>query len=326
MSKKEVTKLKKKSVIAFIGMAICVFSTSQLSISKQENEAPDFKVLGEEAFQAILQFYQYDKDVPLEPIVIETTETDGFTLEKIAFKGANELLVPGYFAVPKNTTPPYPCVIHLHGMTLSKEQWWHNDGYHRGPALSPKLLGEGFAVLSIDYAYHGERSILNNFESTYGMLFRQRRIYKFRDMVIDGVIDSRRALDYLESREEIDSARLGVIGSSIGGTMSLLLAGVDSRIKVTTALVAPALMKPIYDGQPDISSIAPYNFVRAFNRRPLLMLMGRKDSFNYSVAEAQALFDLVQGNSKELIFFDSGHRLPEEYADNVLDWFVSHLK
>jgi cephalosporin-C deacetylase-like acetyl esterase len=284
----------------------------------QGKEGADFDILGEEAFQAILQFYQYNKDIPLDPIVFKKAETDEYSLEKIAFKGADELCVPGYLAVPKNMAPPYPCILQIHGMTLSKEQWWDDPSYHRGPPLSPKFIAEGFAVLAIDYPYHGERSILNEFESTSRMLFRKKRIYKFRNMVINGVIDCRRALDYLESREKIDSNRLGVIGSSIGGTMSLLLTGVDSRIKVTAALVAPVLKHPIYDGQPNISAIAPYNFIRAFEEQPLLMLMGKKDDFNYTVAEAQALFDLVQGNAKEIIFYDSGHRLPEEYAEKAI--------
>ncbi|MFC2168874.1 alpha/beta hydrolase family protein [Acidobacteriota bacterium] len=242
------------------------------------------------------------------------------------FKGEDESLVPAYFAVPKNVAPPFPCVLQLHGMTLSKEQWWENNSWHRGSPLSPKFLAEGFAVLAIDYPYHGDRSIFNDFESVSRMLFRQNRIYKFRNMVIDGVIDSRKALDYLESRKEIDSTRLGVIGSSLGGTMSLILTGVDSRIKVTAVLVSPALMHPIFEGQPDISAIAPYNFIRAFDGQPLLMLMGQNDDFNYTVAEAQSLFDLVQGKSKELIFYDCGHRLPEEYAKQAIGWFTTHLK
>jgi len=318
--------MRKKSFILFICVATCTILVSFFSLAQQERGEIDFKVLGDEAFQAILQFYQYNKDVSLDSVVIESLETDDYIREKIAFKGAEGLWVPGYLALPKNAAPPYPCILQIHGLTLSKQDWWDNNSWHSGAPLSPKLLAEGFAVLAIDYPYHGDRSILNNFESTSRMLFRQRRIYKFRKMVINGVIDCRRALDYLEGREEIDSSRLGVIGSSIGGIMSLILTGVDSRIKVTTALVAPTLMRPIYPGQPNISAIAPYNFIRAFKGRPLLMLMGRKDDFNYTLEEAQALFDLVQGKSKELIFYDSGHRLPEEYTDNALEWFLTHLK
>jgi cephalosporin-C deacetylase-like acetyl esterase len=318
--------MRKNSIALFVLLFLCLGTLSPFPHPQEELTELKNRVIGDEAYQAILQFYQYDRDVPLDPVVISRSETDDYMLEKIAFKGTNEFLVPGYFAVPKNGTPPYPCILQLHGMTLSKEVWWERDGWHRGPPLSPKLLADGFAVLSIDYPLHGERSILNEFENTYRMLFRQKRIYKFRDMVINAVIDSRRALDYLESRKEIDSSRFGVLGSSIGGTMSLILTGVDSRITVTTALVSPTLIRSIYDGQPDISAILPYNFARAFNKRPLLMLMGKNDTSQYTVDGAKALFDLVEGDSKEITFYDCGHRLPEEHVPKVIDWFKEHLK
>ncbi|MBW2605284.1 MAG: alpha/beta fold hydrolase [Deltaproteobacteria bacterium] len=317
---------RKKSVFVLVCVLVCFIAASIFSLAQEERGSLDFKVLGDEAFQTILQFYQYDKDVPLDSVVVEKLETNEYIREKIAFKGAEDLWVPGYLALPKTANPPYPCVLQIHGMTLSKDDWWDDNSNHRGNLLTPKLLAEGIAVLALDYPYHGDRSILNDFESPVTMLFRQRRIYKFRSMVINGVIDYRRALDYLATREEIDSSRIGVIGSSIGGTMSLILTGVDSRIKATTACVAPALMHPIFSGQPDISAIAPYNFIRTYEGRPLLMLMGRKDDFNYTVEEAQALFDLVKGKQKELVFYDCGHRLPEEYIAEALDWYVAHLK
>jgi predicted esterase len=107
--------------------------------------------------------------------------------------------------------------------------------------------------------------------------------------------------------------------------MSLILAGVDPRVKVLTALVAPTLIRPIYEGQPDISAIAPYNFVRAFNGRPILMQMGRNDEFNYTVEGAKALYDLIGGKTREIVFFDCGHRLPEEHVSKTVAWFKKYL-
>ena len=91
-------------------------------------------------------------------------------------------------------------------------------------------------------------------------------------------------------------------------------------------LVSPTLIRPIYDGQPDISVIYPYNFVRAFDKRPLLMLMGNDDGFNYTVDGARALFDLVEGDAKEIVFYGCKHRLPEEHVLKTVEWFKSHLK
>lgn len=45
------------------------------------------------------------------------------------------------------------------------------------------------------------------------------------------VLDNRQILDYLVTREEVDSSRLGCLGLSLGGIRASLVAGVDERLK-----------------------------------------------------------------------------------------------
>ena len=98
-------------------------------------------------------------------------DQEKYVREKIVFRGARDYRVPGYLAVPKTGTPPYPCVLQIHGMTLSKENFWRSDSYHKGHLLTPALLDAGFAVLALDAQYHGERIIYNDFQSTAIMVF-----------------------------------------------------------------------------------------------------------------------------------------------------------
>ena len=55
------------------------------------------------------------------------------------------------------------------------------------------------------------------------------------------------------------------------------------------------------------------------------MLMGKNDDSQYTVEEATALFDLVEGESKEIVFYDCRHRLPEEHVFKTVEWFRGHL-
>lgn len=55
---------------------------------------------------------------------------------------------------------------------------------------------------------------------------------QMRDALRQAVLDARRGLDYLSRRPDIDPQRLGVSGISLGGILSGLVAGVDSRVKV----------------------------------------------------------------------------------------------
>jgi cephalosporin-C deacetylase-like acetyl esterase len=283
-------------------------------------------LLSDDAFKAILQFYQYDKDIPLDAVVAESNDRKNYVREKIVFRGGSDYRVPGYLAIPKTGAPPYPCVLQIHGMTLSKEDFWESDSFHRGHLVTKALLAEGFAVLALDAQYHGERIIFNDFQSTFVMVFQKGWLNRLREMVVQTVLDYRRAIDYLETRKEIDSKRIGVIGYSLGGVQTFVLTGVDPRIKVITACVTPSFSRQRWPDQHNLSAVDPTNFVRAIKGRPTLMLMGRNDEGQCTVEEAKALFDRIKGESKELVFFESGHRLPEEHIPKALEWFKKHLK
>ncbi len=317
-----------KNFLSFVLVClfVCIGTLSILAQSVDKQTELKQLLISDEAFQVILQFYQYDKDIPLDAAIVEKLDREEYVREKIVFRGANDYRVPGYLAIPKVGKPPYPCVLQIHGMTLSKSDFWVNDSYHKGNLVTKSLLTEGIAVLALDAQYHGERSIYNDFESTAVMLFRQQRINRLRGMVVQTILDYRRALDYLETRKEIDLKRIGLIGYSLGGSMSFVLSGVDSRIKTTIACVSPTLSRKRWADQHNISAIAPYNFVRAINGRPFLMLMGKNDDFNYTVAEARAIYDLIEGDAKEIDFYDSKHSLPEKHALKVQEWFNNRLK
>ena len=93
----------------FIGtLAITLYlliSISLVSITVQEEP------MGEEALEAVLQFYQYDKDISLDAriVVEEDWSTEEFeklgypvkSREKIVFNGGYGDRVPGYLALPQ---------------------------------------------------------------------------------------------------------------------------------------------------------------------------------------------------------------------------------
>jgi predicted esterase len=158
------------------------------------------------------------------------------------------------------------------------------------------------------------------------MVFRKGWINRLREMVVQTVVDYRKAIDYLTTREEIDPERIGVIGYSLGGATAIILTGVDTRVKVLTACVTPSFMRIRWPDQHHLSAIAPINFVPAIKGRPTLMLMGRNDTGQCTVEEAKARYDLIEGESKELVFYESGHRLPEEHISKATEWLRNHLK
>jgi len=71
----------------------------------------------------------------------------------------------------------------------------------------------------------------------YEALVRAWRTGEEKPFLYDTVSDSFHVMDYMVSRQEIDPARIGVTGISLGGMEAWLMAAADERV----AAVAPAI-------------------------------------------------------------------------------------
>lgn len=303
-----------------IGTSI-FFSLGVAVVFAQEPSVSDFTPASPDAIAAILQFYQYDATIPLDAKIVQGASFMGEkSREKIVFTGVNDKRVPGYLELPKSGNGPYPCILLLHGLTSSKDEWWDMDSPAHNDELTKSLLESGFAVVALDAEYHGERIKDNDYESPNQMLVNGW-FNRFRNMTINTVLDYRRLIDYLATRSEIDSTQIGVIGYSMGGSMAFLLTSVDERVQTAVACVAPPSINSRH-----LPYMTLYNFAHAIGSRPFLMMMGKQDTF-YTEEGVNQLFQLIPGSTKELVFFDSGHNLPsEEWVPKAANWFQTHLK
>jgi len=284
----------------------------------QDGPAITSQPVGEEAYQLLSRFYDYDRDVPLEARVVEKQELPNCVREKITFRVRDSWVV-GYLGIPKAGSAPYPCVLELHGLSGDKTNWWKDDSYISGGMLTNALIEAGIAVFTPDAQYHGERTSNNGFEPPGALFFKNRLLHathRGRDMFMQCVVECRRAIDYLETRHEVNVERIGVVGYSMGGAETFAVTALDARARAAVACVAVDLSDPL---------TAPHNFARALGNRPFLMQMGRKDPL-YTVEQAQRLYDLIPGSKKEIVFYDSDHRLPPEYVTKAAGWLKVGLK
>jgi esterase/lipase len=146
-------------------------------------------------------------------------------------------------------------------------------------------------------------------------------------MVVHSTIEYRRALDYLKTRNDIDANRIGAIGYSLGSVVTMILAGVDERIK-SCVVCATAIMRPLDFLPPEehLTGFASQTFASSIKEQPFLMLAAKNDNFNCIVEHAEQLFNLVGSEKKELIFYDSGHKLPPEHAPVAKNWLIDNLE
>jgi dienelactone hydrolase len=281
-------------------------------------------MVGEEARQMLAQFFEYDRDVPLDDRVLARQEDEASRREKIVFQGLRRSRVPGYLTVPARGSPPYPCILLAHGMGGSKQDW--SVAGSDDSRVLRDLLAAGVALLALDAPCHGERISEIDYESIYSVI----RPNLYREWIVQWTIEYRLAIDYLTGRPEIDSSRIGILGYSLGGVMVYCLAGVDARIRVaavaSTAPVSRHYLNRIgWDESALIrmTPIAPQALAPAI-RAPFLMLNGKNDPLG-TVEGVQALYELIGSSTKESVLMDSGHLLPADHIPRVVDWFTRHL-
>jgi pimeloyl-ACP methyl ester carboxylesterase len=127
-----------------------------------------------------------------------------------------------------------PAVIFLHGTGGSKDsmrQWMD------------ELAERGFLAISIDARYHGDRAEgAKGSEAYVGAITRAWRAKRGTDQehpfYYDTCWDLWRTIDYLQTRDDVDPNRIGMLGVSMGGIETWLAAAVDDRVTVAVPAIA----------------------------------------------------------------------------------------
>ncbi len=288
------------------------------------------ETVGKEAYSLLVQFYEYDHNVPLDARVLYRDEHEAYIREKIVFRGMHNSRVPGYLGIPTTGSPPYSCILLAHGWGSSKENWWRED--RDEGSLTRELLSSGFAVLALDLEYHGERTFSNDYDQPLSIVIKYSGVNQYRELLVQSAVEYRRAMDYLATRSEVDTARIGILGYSLGGVMTFTLAGVDPRITVAvtcaTLPVSDFYMNRIgLDETATIrmAPVAPQNFAPAIKHTSFLMLNGKTDPWG-NLDEVRSLYELVGSPSKELVLFEGGHGPLVDYIPKAVEWFRQYLR
>ena len=227
-----------------------------------------------QAHHCLLEALHYDPGIlDLRAEVLDREERDGFTLERIAFNTTPWIRVDGFFLLPTGVDYPVPGLVVFHAwggpMLFGKERIVdtgrdhpllvaHRDQYYSGRYLAEEFARRGYAVVVIDAHHFGARAPrgLNGIPAECDPFDLSSEEYDaldtlVRDQLYLGVRqlnwagttwmglnywDDSRCVDYLISRPEVDSARLGCTGLSGGGWRTNLLAALDRRVKASVSV------------------------------------------------------------------------------------------
>jgi dienelactone hydrolase len=178
--------------------------------------------------------------VPLNPRRLWRREHPLGTIEKVVFTSEPCADVPAYVCLPRDVEPPYPFVICLQG---------HTTGMHVSIGVGREFddrpmkvegdrdfaigcLRRGFAALCIEQRSFGERrERVQKKVSNHGCHdAAMQALLLGRTLAGERVHDVDRGIDYLASRGDADLSRVGVMGNSGGGTISIYAAALLPRL------------------------------------------------------------------------------------------------
>ena len=167
--------------------------------------------------------------VPLYAQVEREPDLNGLERYRFTFASEAGQRVPGILVRPKSRSGRLPVVIALHGTGGTKRT--HED-------LLSDVAARGFLGVAIDGRYHGERSRAGKGSDEYNdAILRAYRTGEEHPFYYDTVWDLMRLIDYLETRDDVDPARIGMFGTSKGGIETYLATAVDPRIRASVPCI-----------------------------------------------------------------------------------------
>jgi len=262
--------------------------------------------VSDDLFEVYRRFYAYDRS-PLTPKTESVDDSSPhWRIETVSFATAyGRERVPAYLFLPKNASPPYQTVVLF------------PSAYALNAGTSTKLDLSRF-----DFIVRSGRALLYPvYQGTFERRQNETGLPNARrDMQVQWAKDFFRAVDYLETRPEIDMTRLGYYSLSMGAYFGPIPVSLEPRIKA--AVFASAGMR--YNYPPEIQ---PANFAPRVTV-PVLIINGKNDFQNPPASPARLLELLgTPPDRKKLVTLEGGH-VPNDMLGvirNVLDWFDTYL-
>lgn len=272
------------------------------------------------------EVFDYDRPIRLD-VHEEAAPSDqrvaGARQDGFVFKNVRDEEVHVLLTRPGRGAGPFPVVILLHGFGGNRVEVTHR--------VAPELIAKGFACLALDLPFHGARGAKPR------ELFVEDDPEKTFRHIVHSVMDTRQAIDFAESRKELDTSKgVFLVGYSMGAWFGALTGAAERRVEAMILMVGGSAAEeestgreaPSARGQQDVLqryvAIRPLDAIPGFAPRPILMQNGRRDLL-VPEERARALYRAAKP-PKELRWYDSGHLLPTKAYEDAAEWLLKHSR
>ena len=273
----------------------------------------------------------------LAPRILGEIQRDGYRIEKLIFQTRPGIWMTANAYVPdKAKAEKVPAILHVHG---------HWAGAKQDRVVQSRCIGSvkhGFFVLVVDAMGAGERGLGKKLGEYHGEMTGATLFPIGLPLSGLQVYENMRAVDYLQTRPEVDGKHIGITGASGGGNQTMYAGAFDERF----GCVVPTCSVGTYDAYLGAAccmcEVVP-GAVRFTEEGDVLGLAaGRgamitsatRDAFQFSVGEAQKTFARVESVAKLLgkpdgvkhTIIESGHDYNQAMREAMYGWMTRHLK
>ena len=269
-----------------------------------------FEPVSDEVFERYARQYDYDAR-PLNAVTEDSREERNWTRERVVVDAVyGDERLPIYLYLPKSARPPYQTVVLFPGAGM-----FFQSSVDQGSFELDFVVANGRAVVLPVYkgAFDRLDAMGPNpaFDTDAG---RNRWIEQHQDM--------RRAIDYLETRSDIDTNALAYFGFSWGSQIAPNNLVLEPRLKVAVLGLAGVLLTNRF-----LPEIDPMNFVGRVDV-PVLMLSATYDNI-YPLETSAIPFYKALGTpdaDKQQEIFEAGHQIPDDIlVGKSLEWLDRYL-
>lgn len=160
---------------------------------------------------------------PLHPQVFGRIENKDYSIEKVSLETLPGFYLGGNLYRPLHRAGKLPAVLTPHG------HWTYGrleaQAGYSGQALGISLARQGYIAFAYDMVGYND-----TVQTPHAFGGPAEQLWAFGPLGLQ-LWDSIRALDFLESLEDVDRERIAITGASGGATQAFLLTAVDERVK-----------------------------------------------------------------------------------------------
>lgn len=263
----------------------------------------------------LLSLYEYDSSAPFDVQEVKSEQKEGASVHDLSYAGPNGSIT-AFLVVPEGEGP-FPAVLFMPGAPGARFTFYSE---------AIELAKRGIVSLLPDppYARPPIEDVVEFKPSD-------------KDGIVQEIVEMRRGIDFLVSREEVDPSRLGYVGFSWGASLGANFAAAERRVGFFVLMSAiPRLsadMRQLAEEQGAAGDLAAYEEamkpIDALNYLPhvapnaLFLQFGNQDT-RPSPAQGREV-QAAASAPKQAKWYDGGHELNDQAEQERDDWLADQL-